>query len=145
MTDQQQIIEALNRWIDSNLSARLSVDKVAERSGYSKWHIQRMFSKYNQMTISDYIRIRLSQAAARELGSNTDSIAEIASRLGFNSTQTLCRTFRQHFHETPSAYRERLNRISRLRIGAESPVCTHSPKASEVQPCTVRNSQDIFE
>ena len=114
VTDQQQIIEALNLWIDSNLSARLSVEKVANRSGYSKWHIQRMFRKYNQMTIRDYIRSQLLEVAARELSAGTDSVEKIACHLGFNSMQTFYRTFRQYFNETPTENRGRIRDCRRL-------------------------------
>ena len=29
-------------WIDNNLDSRLDIESVARRSGYSKWHLQRL-------------------------------------------------------------------------------------------------------
>ncbi|THD33498.1 AraC family transcriptional regulator, partial [Pantoea sp. R102] len=35
-------IHDLIDWIDNNIEARLDLDTVAGRAGYSKWHLQRM-------------------------------------------------------------------------------------------------------
>jgi AraC family transcriptional activator of mar-sox-rob regulon len=32
-------------WIDNNLDSRLDIESVARRSGYSKWHLQRLFKE----------------------------------------------------------------------------------------------------
>ncbi len=36
----------------------LSLEKVSERSGYSKWHLQRMFKKETGHSLGQYIRSR---------------------------------------------------------------------------------------
>ncbi|PLK56970.1 MDR efflux pump AcrAB transcriptional activator MarA, partial [Klebsiella quasipneumoniae] len=36
-------IHSILSWIEDNLESPLSLEKVSERSGYSKWHLQRMF------------------------------------------------------------------------------------------------------
>jgi hypothetical protein len=33
-------------WIDNNLDSRLDIETVARRSGYSKWHLQRLFKEH---------------------------------------------------------------------------------------------------
>ena len=38
-------IHSILSWIEDNLESPLSLEKVSERSGYSKWHLQRMFEK----------------------------------------------------------------------------------------------------
>lgn len=38
-------IHSILDWIEDNLESPLSLEKVSERSGYSKWHLQRMFKK----------------------------------------------------------------------------------------------------
>jgi AraC family mar-sox-rob regulon transcriptional activator len=38
-------IHSILDWIENNLESPLSLEKVSERSGYSKWHLQRMFKK----------------------------------------------------------------------------------------------------
>ena len=38
-------IHSILSWIEDNLESPSSLEKVSERSGYSKWHLQRMFKK----------------------------------------------------------------------------------------------------
>lgn len=38
-------IHSILDWIEDNLESPLSLEKVSERSGYSKWHLQRMFKR----------------------------------------------------------------------------------------------------
>lgn len=43
--DQTNIIRDLLAWLDNNLDQPLSLDNVATKAGYSKWHLQRMFKE----------------------------------------------------------------------------------------------------
>ncbi len=49
--DQTNIIRDLLRWIDDNLDKPLSLDNVAAKAGYSKWHLQRMFKEVTDQAI----------------------------------------------------------------------------------------------
>ena len=41
--DQAGIIRDLLIWLEGHLDHPLSLDNVAAKAGYSKWHLQRMF------------------------------------------------------------------------------------------------------
>ncbi|VTP61257.1 Right origin-binding protein [Serratia rubidaea] len=41
--DRANIIHDLLNWIETHLDQPLLLDNVAAKSGYSKWHLQRMF------------------------------------------------------------------------------------------------------
>ncbi|CVC77114.1 Right origin-binding protein [Serratia marcescens] len=43
---QQQVIEQLLAWIEQSLDQPLTLDDIAAKSGYSKWHLQRMFKQH---------------------------------------------------------------------------------------------------
>lgn len=51
-------IHSILDWIEDNLESPLSLEKVSERSGYSKWHLQRMFKKETGHSLGQYIRSR---------------------------------------------------------------------------------------
>jgi AraC family mar-sox-rob regulon transcriptional activator len=51
-------IHSILSWIEDNLESPLSLEKVSERSGYSKWHLQRMFKKETGHSFGQYIRSR---------------------------------------------------------------------------------------
>lgn len=62
--DQAGIIRDLLSWLESHLDQPLSLDNVAAKAGYSKWHLQRMFKDITGNAIGAYIRARrLSKAA----------------------------------------------------------------------------------
>ena len=105
MVDHKLIIEDLTRWIDLNLDPKLNIEIIATRSGYTKWHIQRMFRKINHVSMIHYIRTRLLEKAAIEITKNNDNISEIAKRYGFSSQQSFNRAFKRSFNITPGAYR----------------------------------------
>jgi transcriptional regulator GlxA family with amidase domain len=46
MTISAQVIETIVEWIDDNLHQPLRIDDIARHSGYSKWHLQRLFLQY---------------------------------------------------------------------------------------------------
>ncbi len=69
---QEEIIHSLTHWIDQNLDKSLSIDEVAAKSGYSKWHLQRMFRSVTKQTLGGYIRERrltLAGSAASDAAS----------------------------------------------------------------------------
>ncbi|VTR16959.1 Right origin-binding protein [Serratia fonticola] len=45
--DRANIIHDLLNWIENHLDQPLLLDNVAAKSGYSKWHLQRMFPQYH--------------------------------------------------------------------------------------------------
>ena len=59
-------IHSILSWIEDNLESPLSLEKVSERSGYSKWHLQRMFKKETGHSLGQYIRSRKLTEIAQE-------------------------------------------------------------------------------
>lgn len=60
-------IHSILDWIEDNLESPLSLEKVSERSGYSKWHLQRMFKKETGHSLGQYIRSRKMTEIAQKL------------------------------------------------------------------------------
>ena len=92
-------------WIDNNLDSRLDIESVARRSGYSKWHLQRMFKKETGHSLGQYIRSRKLTEIAQKLKESNEPILYLAERYGFESQQTLTRTFKNYFDVPPHKYR----------------------------------------
>ena len=99
------IIHSLTDWIESNLDKPLSIDEVAAKSGYSKWHLQRMFRAVTKQTLGEYIRERRLTLAAEALRKTQRPVFDIALQYGYESQQTFSRVFRRQFAQTPTAYR----------------------------------------
>lgn len=97
--------DALINWIEENLNNDISIDKVVMKSGYSKWHLQRLFSRYAGISLGSYIRRRKLSEAALRLKLTTMSIIDIAEFYGFSSQQVFTRTFKHQFCFSPARYR----------------------------------------
>ncbi|PKH22337.1 DNA-binding transcriptional regulator SoxS [Enterobacterales bacterium CwR94] len=105
-----QIIHTLTEWIDANLDKSLSIDEVAAKSGYSKWHLQRMFRTVTHQTLGNYIRERRLTLAAEALCTTQRPVFDIAMQYGYDSQQTFSRVFRRQFAQTPTSYRQSMRR-----------------------------------
>lgn len=65
--DRANIIHDLLNWIENHLDQPLLLDNVAAKSGYSKWHLQRMFRSTTGHALGSYIRERRLSKAAQAL------------------------------------------------------------------------------
>ena len=55
MTISAQVIDTIVEWIDDNLHQPLRIDDIARHAGYSKWHLQRLFTVQGE-SLGRYIR-----------------------------------------------------------------------------------------
>ncbi|AUU89248.1 MDR efflux pump AcrAB transcriptional activator RobA [Phytobacter diazotrophicus] len=103
--DQAGIIRDLLTWLESHLDQPLSLDNVAAKAGYSKWHLQRMFKDVTGHAIGAYIRARRLSKSAVALRLTSRPILDIALQYRFDSQQTFTRAFKKQFNLTPALYR----------------------------------------
>ena len=66
MNISAQVIDTIVEWIDDNLHQPLRIDDIARHAGYSKWHLQRLFTVQRE-SLGRYIRERKLLLAARDL------------------------------------------------------------------------------
>jgi AraC family multidrug resistance transcriptional activator len=109
MVIRDEIVRSIMLWIDDNIDKPLKINDVAEKSGYSKWHLQRVFHEKTEQTIANYIRDKKLESAACDLVRNTDSIVDISHRYGFDSQQSFTRAFSRKYHISPGHWRRRFN------------------------------------
>ena len=41
----EEVIDSVTEWINTHLDQRLSIDDIAEKAGYSKWYLQKLFAR----------------------------------------------------------------------------------------------------
>ncbi|WP_042859331.1 helix-turn-helix domain-containing protein [Dickeya sp. NCPPB 3274] len=95
-------------WIENHLESPLMINDVTAKSGYSKWHLQRIFKKETGVSLGSYIRSRRLSRAAVELKLTNQTIQDVALRYCFDSQQSFTRTFKKHFGMSPGHYRKAL-------------------------------------
>ncbi|SPW28305.1 right oriC-binding transcriptional activator [Edwardsiella tarda] len=110
MTTQGQhqlLVDALIQWIEQNLDKRILIDDIADRAGYSKWYLQRLFKEVTGYNLAAYVRRRRLIRAAAELQRSNKKIMEITLQYGFDSQQTFSRAFKRRYGTSPGSYRQR--------------------------------------
>lgn len=103
---KNEIVDVIVDWIDEHLDEGLSIEDVAARAGYSRWHLQRAFKEKKGITLASFIRNRRLEQAAQSLVTSSKSIMAISMDLGFSSQQCFQRVFKKHFNITPRDYRQ---------------------------------------
>ncbi|CAI1753572.1 helix-turn-helix domain-containing protein [Serratia proteamaculans] len=105
MVNSKTVVLQLIEIIEMNIGNNLSIDKLSELSGYSKWHFQRLFQNYVQMNVGSYIRHRRLSKAAILLKQYNYTVSELAKMLGFSSPQSFTRSFQHLLGESPHKFR----------------------------------------
>lgn len=107
MPINDEVVHLIMLWIDENIDKPLKIKDVAEKAGYSKWHLQRVFHQKSNQTIANYIRDKKLDSASHDLITKKDSIVEIALRYGYDSQQSFTRSFSQKYKIAPGNWRRR--------------------------------------
>lgn len=94
------------QYISDNMEKRLTLSDVAEACQVTTRHLSAVFKDTINITVNDYINIAKVDNAMRWLTGTEQSIAEIASRLGFSSTQYFSTVFKRYTRMTPGEYRD---------------------------------------
>lgn len=102
----ESVIVSITEWINNNLDQRLSVDDIAEKAGYSKWYLQKLFARYHNETLARYIRKKKLNASVNDLKNSRIPIISLALKYHFESQQSFTRSFKQMMGCTPSACRK---------------------------------------
>lgn len=105
MINLNEVINDIKIWIDDNIHQPLRINDVAIRSGYSQWHLQRVFFQITGINIATYIRDKKLTLAANDLIESHDRIIDICFRYGFESQQSFTRTFAKKYNMPPRKYR----------------------------------------
>lgn len=105
MDYRKDILVQVLEYMEKNIIEGLSVEKVSIISGYSKWHLQRLFKHYFGITLGTYISNRKLSRSAVLLKQHQGNILDVALASGFASQQCYTRAFKRFFGETPNSFR----------------------------------------
>lgn len=100
-----RVLSRVRGKIEANLGSDLSLESLAEESGYSRAHFLRMFRVATGLTPHQYVldlRLRRAQERLRQPGS---SIIDVVVSCGFSSQSHMTSIFRQHLGMTPAQFR----------------------------------------
>lgn len=107
MKTQKIIINKALAYIEEHLDQDMDLEEIAECAGYSKYHLNRMFSEAVGCTIYKYLQARRLTVAAEKLVHTDAPITQIALEAGYGSQQAFTLAFHQVYKDTPRRYRKR--------------------------------------
>lgn len=101
---RERIFEDLLEWLQANLHRPVSLSELERRCGYSRRTLQVVFQQRFGCGPMQWVRQqRLEQARQALLQAQPgETVAAVASRLGFSSLAVFSRDFRGHFGLRPS-------------------------------------------
>lgn len=94
-------VEQLLKYINRNLSENLSIDQLANRFFFSKYHMMRKFKNETGYTIHNYITSK-RLLMARSLISQGMPVMKAAQASGFHYYTTFVRAYKKQFGKAPS-------------------------------------------
>ncbi len=92
--------------IDADLSADLSLSKLAKAQNISAGYLSAIFKKETAKTVTDYINSERMQLAAHLLKTTTLQVQTVAAHCGMLDVQYFSKVFKKYMKKTPKAYRE---------------------------------------
>ena len=93
--------------IDRNLTGDLTLAKVAENCGVSRYHLAHAFGETTGMSVMEYVRGRRLSEAANNLAKGASNILDLALDYGYASHEAFSRAFRTQFGMTPEEVRKK--------------------------------------
>ncbi|MDU1412196.1 MAG: AraC family transcriptional regulator [Clostridium sp.] len=100
-------IEKCIKFIEEHIKENITIEEVANQSGYSLYHFCRVFSLCMGVSVMEYIRGRKLSLAASELLKGR-KIIDIALDYGFETHSGFVKAFRKAFGYSPTQYMMRM-------------------------------------
>lgn len=98
-------IEKCKLYVTENLFRKITVSELAGYVGLHPHYLSNMFSKYEGITLKDYIQREKVNGACHLLRYSNETISDIALRFGYKSQSKFTEIFRKWQAMTPTEYR----------------------------------------
>lgn len=92
-------------YLESSITEKLDIEKVAKIALSSPFHFQRMYHMITGITVAEYVRRRRLTLAAQDILSG-EKIIDVAYRYGYETPEAFTKAFRKMHGISPSAARE---------------------------------------
>ena len=99
-------VEEVKKNIISKRFTKISIQEIADDLGLSKEYMQKLFRKYEGISITEYISDIKIEAACNMLRYSDRQIQEIAEYLHYGSVSHFSTAFRKKMHQSPKEYRD---------------------------------------
>lgn len=98
-------LERAIEYIENHLNENIGLSDVSRETGYSYYHMTRLFSSVLGESVGRYINRRRLYNASEKLIYSNQSVIDIALDCGFESPEAFSRAFKTAFGSSPVDYR----------------------------------------
>ena len=105
LNPNQEAIKKVIDYIEKHLDEEMELDNIARHAGYSKFHLNRIFTEETGTTIHKYLQLRRLTIAAEKLAKTDIPVAQIAYEAGYHSQQAFSLAFKKIYLYPPKLYR----------------------------------------
>jgi AraC family transcriptional regulator len=100
-----KIIEDAIRFIEADLTADLTVGRIAQEVNTSAFYFQKGFSMLSGITVGEYVRMRRLARAGEELMTTDIKVIDLAIKYGYDSADSFTKAFTRFHGSTPTDVR----------------------------------------
>ena len=98
------VMKQILTYIEEHLEDKITTKELADFAGYSEYHFIRLFKKYTNMTVTEYVIKRKLIKASEEI-IERNKIIDVAFKYGWQSHSGFTRAFKKEFGFHPSLLR----------------------------------------
>ena len=109
----RRTLDDLVSYMDAHLRIAPTAGEMAALCGLSPSHFARKFRRSTGLSLQRFIMRRRLNMSLAMLQKSSDSLDDVATRLGFSSQSHFTRLFSSATGMTPAKYRKQFNRTSR--------------------------------
>lgn len=103
------MLDAMVAYMEENISAKLSLDLLAEEFHVSPSYIKRLFAQYKQTGAMSFFAAMKIDRAKKLLRENELNVSQIAEFLGYDNSYYFCNRFKKAAGMSPLEYRRSVN------------------------------------
>ena len=93
------------KYINDNILSNISLEDVSKHLHLTKEYTATLFKRETQKTVSEYVNERKMLYAKEAIQNGNITLAELASRLGYENYGYFSKVFKKHFGVSPANYR----------------------------------------
>lgn len=107
--NEQDEFKNILKYVINNLNKNITLTELYQRFFINTKTIEKLFNKYFSTTYKQYVREQRFNLSKNSLEFTSLSIKEIAGKVGYLSTQSFCKFFKEMSGMSPVAYRKTVN------------------------------------
>lgn len=105
--DVQRVKRAIE-YIETHLSEKISLEELAQFTGYSRHYFMHFFKQYTGYTVTQYVNLKRTDLAAHLLDGREWGVTEISEKAGYQDVSYFIRVFSKRFGMPPLCYRKKI-------------------------------------